>query len=60
MKAWLGDSICYGSRFLTSQLQIITIDANSGFGCTGIQFDKVKSDIEGSDAWYKGISSSNN
>lgn len=52
VKAWMGKDICYYTQYLTSKIAVTTIDANSQFDCSGIQFQTVKSDLEGN-AWYK-------
>jgi len=44
---------CFGDQSFTSQVQVITIDANQKFDCSSSQYKQIKSDIETSDAWYK-------
>ncbi len=51
VKAFVGE--CYGGTFAgNGYMQFIVINANSGFGCSGSQYDTVKGAIESSDAWY--------
>jgi predicted phosphodiesterase len=53
IKQWLGDSSCYGVRlFANAKLAIHTIDANADFGCSGTQFNTIKSGLESSNAQY--------
>lgn len=53
-----GRTVPYGSWNLDpdGKVFIVGIDANSGFGCTGTQFDEIKDETESSDGWYNIIS----
>lgn len=52
IKSWSGDDACFGDRFLNDKIAVFAIDGNSNFGCGTTQYNQIKSDIEGSDAWY--------
>lgn len=52
IKIWTGDKACFGDKFFGDKIAIFAIDGNSNFGCGTAQYDQIKSDIEGSDAWY--------
>ena len=59
VKSWMGTSTSYYERYVGDQepntkvLQFIVADSNTGFGCSGTQFNQLKANLEDSDAWYK-------
>ena len=54
VKSWMKTSSCYYERVrVNGKIQFLTIDANSGFDCTGTQFNFIKSKLQSSTAWYK-------
>jgi len=52
VKSYLGNSLCYYQKTL-GNLDFFVLDANSGFDCTGTQFQTITSKIQSSVATHK-------
>jgi predicted phosphodiesterase len=52
VKAYLGNSLCYYKKTL-GNIEFFVMDANSGFDCSGTQFQTISGMIESSSATHK-------